>query len=271
VSRAVGGAVHDDEAAVLEDTVDNGVCHVVIVQGVAPLGEGRLVGGEDHGPATQVPVVDDVEQDVGGVGAVGQVADLVDDQQVGAGVGGQGLAQLGLAARPGQVVDQLSGGGEACCEAVLDGAVADGDGQVGLATAGLAEEDQVAPLGDQLRSQVGPQQGEAQAGLEGEVEVLDGLQVGEAGLADLALHTCVASVGDLLGEQDGEQLAGAPALGLGAVAQVAPVAAGVGQVQTLEQRLQVEGLGIEGQVAHALASGCGKKIRCWPSPKHRST
>ena len=43
---------------------------------------GRLVGGEDHRALAQVAVVDDVEEHVGGVGAVGEVADLVDDEHV---------------------------------------------------------------------------------------------------------------------------------------------------------------------------------------------
>jgi hypothetical protein len=42
------------------------------------------------------------------------------------------LAELG-----GELVDQFRGGGEECVEAVLDGTVSDGDGEVSLASTGL--------------------------------------------------------------------------------------------------------------------------------------
>ena len=52
------------------------------MQDIAPRGQRGLVGGEQHRATALVTFVDDVEQDVGGVGSVGQVADLVDDQNV---------------------------------------------------------------------------------------------------------------------------------------------------------------------------------------------
>jgi hypothetical protein len=39
-----------------------------------------------------VPFVDDVEEDIGGVAAVGQVADLVDDEDIDVDVGGECVA-----------------------------------------------------------------------------------------------------------------------------------------------------------------------------------
>src|SRR5208283_6141120 len=44
-----------------------------------------FVGGQDHGVAF-VAVVDDFEEQVGGVGVVGQVTNFVKDEQAGAGV-----------------------------------------------------------------------------------------------------------------------------------------------------------------------------------------
>ncbi len=43
---------------------------------------GSLVGGEDHGAPSDVALVDDVEEDVGGVIAVGEITDFVDDEDV---------------------------------------------------------------------------------------------------------------------------------------------------------------------------------------------
>ena len=64
----------------VQDAIDDGVGQVVIVEDVAPLGAGRLVGGEDHGLSLGVAVVDDMEEDVGGVWSVVEVADLVDHE-----------------------------------------------------------------------------------------------------------------------------------------------------------------------------------------------
>ena len=49
MAGAQGGAIHEDEAAALEDTIDNGFGQVRIMEHLAPVGK-RLVGGEDHGP-----------------------------------------------------------------------------------------------------------------------------------------------------------------------------------------------------------------------------
>ena len=53
--------------------------------------------------------VDDVEQDVGGVGSVGQVADLVDDQNVRLQVVSELLLQSAMPAGDGQTLDQHRG------------------------------------------------------------------------------------------------------------------------------------------------------------------
>ena len=68
--RAHRRAVEVQDAAALEDTIDDGKTEVVVVQHGAPRFE-RLVGGEDHRALALVPIVDDVEEHVGGIGAVG--------------------------------------------------------------------------------------------------------------------------------------------------------------------------------------------------------
>ena len=93
-------------------------------------------------------VVDEVEEDVGGVVAVGEVSDLVDDEVVGAEEAVEGVADGALAGGVGEAFDEVCGGGEEHVEAVLDGA--EGDGEAGLAATGLAEEDDVATLGDEV-------------------------------------------------------------------------------------------------------------------------
>ena len=67
-----------DNAAALEDAVENGFGEIRVVQHLAPVFE-RLVGGEDHRLGALVALVDNMEEHVGGVGAVGEIAHFVDD------------------------------------------------------------------------------------------------------------------------------------------------------------------------------------------------
>ncbi len=112
-------SVETNEPSSLQDAVEDGGRQVLVVEHLPPFVQ-RFVGGEDHGPLPQVSVVHHMEKDVGSVLAVGQVADLVDDQHVGVGVGGQRLLQLSLRAGVGEILDQFRRGGEESLEAVLD-------------------------------------------------------------------------------------------------------------------------------------------------------
>jgi hypothetical protein len=73
-----------------EHAVEDGPGEIRVVRHAAPRGE-RLVGGEDHRALVQVAVIHDLEEDVGCVRAIAEIADLVDDEHVGMGVGGQGV------------------------------------------------------------------------------------------------------------------------------------------------------------------------------------
>jgi hypothetical protein len=112
---------------------------------------GLLVRREDHRALLDVPLVDDVEEDVRGVVAVGEVADLVHDQDVRSQVARQRVAQLASSARAREVVDELCAVDEERLETVLHGAVRDGDGEVRLAATRLALEDDRVALGDEVR------------------------------------------------------------------------------------------------------------------------
>ena len=52
------------------------------MQHVTPGSQRRLVGSEQHRTAPLMAFVDDVEQVVGGVRSVGEIANFVDDQDV---------------------------------------------------------------------------------------------------------------------------------------------------------------------------------------------
>ena len=96
------------------------------MQDIAPRGQRGLVGGEQDRATALVTFVDGVEQDVGGVGSVGQVADLVDDQSVRLQVVSELLLQSAMPVGHGQTPDEHRGDDEARGEAV-DVAVGDGE------------------------------------------------------------------------------------------------------------------------------------------------
>ena len=99
VAGSVRRPVHDDQAAPLQDAIDDGFGQVAVVQSSAPFGERGLVGREDHRPPLGVAGVDDVERNVGGIGPVAQIADLVDDEQVRLDISSESLSEVILAPR----------------------------------------------------------------------------------------------------------------------------------------------------------------------------
>jgi hypothetical protein len=215
VSGAPRGAAEDHVFASFEDTVEDHLGEIAIVEDLAPVAE-LFVGREDHGFPSEVAVVDDAEQDVRGVGRVVEVADFVDDQDVWLEPDLSGLAEPAITRGGDEIVDQPAGANEARGESVLDGAVADGAGEVCLSAAGSAREDEVASFADELGPELGAELLSAEAGLEDEVEVLDGLDEREAGQTCGLLDASVVSVRDLFGHEECEEVTMRPALRGGA-------------------------------------------------------
>ena len=132
MAGAHGGSVERDDAAALKDAVEDGFAEVGVVQDAPPQLE-RLVGGEDHGATAAVAVVDDMEEDVGGVGTVGETADLIAGRQLGPDVSGERVTKKAMASRGREGLDQIVGGGDESVVAVEDGLVGDGAGERGPA------------------------------------------------------------------------------------------------------------------------------------------
>ena len=107
------------------------------------------------------------------------------------------------------------GGGEVAAVAGLDGADGERDREVGLAAAGLTEEQDRPVLVDE------PQRGEVldelavDGGLELEVEVVDGLVEREPGVTQPGRQAPVAGGGGLFGDEPGEELDVGPVIGAG--------------------------------------------------------
>ncbi len=81
--EAVACALDLDDDGVVQEPVEEGGGDDGVAEDLGPLGE-AAVRGEDHG-ALLVAGVDELEEQAGASGGDGEVADLVDDEQRGAG------------------------------------------------------------------------------------------------------------------------------------------------------------------------------------------
>jgi hypothetical protein len=112
---------------------------LVVGEGASPLREGQ-VAREHHAPAL-VALGDDIEEQVGLFPAEGQVADLVDDQQLGPDDGAvEVFLQPPLALGRGELQHQIGSGQEANLVASSERPMAQCQGDVGLAHAARAEQ-----------------------------------------------------------------------------------------------------------------------------------
>ena len=130
-----------DEASTFQDSIEDGSCQVLVVQHFSPLTEG-LVGSKDHRAFFEIAIIYHMEQNIGGVGAIAEVSDFVNHDDVRTSVGGQRLLQKAFGAGVGQILDKFGGGGAKGVEAILDRAIANGHGEMSFAAALLAVEDQ---------------------------------------------------------------------------------------------------------------------------------
>jgi hypothetical protein len=91
--RTIRRAAEFDQASSFEDAVEDGFGKIGIVQDQAPR-RPRLVGGEKHRAAMQVALVDDLEHEVGGVTAHGEIAHFVNHRDGRVGVAREGRGQI---------------------------------------------------------------------------------------------------------------------------------------------------------------------------------
>src|ERR1700742_4967844 len=109
-----------------------------------------------------------------------------------------------------------------------------------LTAARLAEKNGRTTFRDEVRREQRPDSGKSKRRLIGEVELVDGAKERERCSTHGAFETSVAAVRDLFLEQRLKELAVRPFLLLRALNQVTPDAAGVGEGQSLEHRVEID-------------------------------
>src|SRR6185437_12357072 len=144
---APGVGVDVDDVAVLGEAVDEGAEAGGVAEDGAPLLV-REVGGDDDG-AGFVPLAHDAEEQVGGARVAGDVAQLVEDEQVGLGVAAESALDGGDGLVPQEIGEGAGEGGEADSVALGEGGEAEVLGEGALADAGLSAEEDVLSAHDE--------------------------------------------------------------------------------------------------------------------------
>src|SRR5262249_601038 len=124
-----------------------------------------------------------------------------------------------------------------CLKAILDGTIADGYRQMSFSSAGLAVKNQRTPLGNEVRPQIGTEQGLSQGALQTEVELVNRLQERKVCFARKALQAGLLAMRHLLGQQQCQKIAVAPVLFLRSIRDLLVDTTGVRQVQPSKQWL----------------------------------
>ena len=120
-----------DDVAVVSEAIEQCGGHLGVAEDARPFAEGEI-GGDDYRGAFVEPA-DEMEQELAAGLGEGQVAELVEDDEVHAGevIGEPALASVaGLGFEP---IDEIDDIVEPAARAGADAASRDGDGEMGLA------------------------------------------------------------------------------------------------------------------------------------------
>ena len=137
-----------DDVAVMREAIEQGRGHFGIAEDARPFAEGE-VGGDDHRGAF-VEAADEMEQQLAAGLGEGQVAELVEHDEVQA---AEVIGDASLAAGAGlglELVDEVDDIEEAAAGTAADAGACDGDGGVALSCARAADQHDVALLLDEV-------------------------------------------------------------------------------------------------------------------------
>ena len=177
---------------------------------------------------------DQLEQDAGLGLILGDVGEVVEDQQVVVVELGDGAFERELAARDLQPLHEVGRAGEEHAPAVLDEGEADGGREMALSAAGRPEQQQLAPFSSQASPAASAMiwaLREHRHGLE--VEGVEGLARRQARFGEVAFDAAAAAFGELVLGERGEEAGGGPALLVGLLGELGPDRLMVGRRSSL--------------------------------------
>ncbi len=137
--------VHLEDGGVVDKPVDGGQRHGGVRED--PCSIRRRAGCRDQDRPPLIAGRDQLEQHAGLGLILGDVGEVVEDQEIELVELGDGVLELKFSARDLQLLDQIRGAGEQDAPAVLDQRQTDGCGEMTFATARRAEHQHVGALG----------------------------------------------------------------------------------------------------------------------------
>src|SRR5207248_44650 len=146
LAQPVTVAADGDDMAVVEQAVEDGSRHDRIAEDGAPFAN-RAVGGDQHAAAF-VTARHQLEEEMRRVWFERQIAEFVDDQELGFGEEAEALFETTVGVRLDQPCHQRRRRHEEHRIALADGGAAEPDGKMGLADAGRAEHEQRVAMGN---------------------------------------------------------------------------------------------------------------------------
>lgn len=201
---AVGGAVDLDDVGVVAESVDGRAGEQGVAEDGGPL-RGGAVGGDDGGAAL-VAESDELVEVGGLVCAQGHEAEVVDDEEIEVGEGGELSLVAAVSAGGAELGEEAGRGDEEDLVAPSHGAVAEGLGEMGLSDARGADEEDVLVAIDEVAGGEIDDLGLWDVGVEQPVENLQGALALETRSGDALLELLAVSPLDLIAEEAQEKL-----------------------------------------------------------------
>ena len=229
--------VHLEDGCMMNEPVDGGQRHGRIGEYRIPFSEG-LVCRDQHGSAL-ISRADEFEQDARFSLILGDVGNVVEDQQVEFIQLRDGAFEDEIAPGLLQLLNQVGGSGEEHAVAFLDEGQADGGAKMRLAHAWWAEQQNVAALSDPaIACGNGADVRLGQHGDGCEVEGLKRLSGQQSGLRQVSLDPAAITFSQFMFHQGAEQACGGPPFFIGLFCKAWPEGFDGGQAQLGQGQVQ---------------------------------
>lgn len=199
-----GRALQGDPVGVMDEPIQDRIAKSRIANQVMPVFEGELAGHEG-GPAV-VAVLEDFEQVASFEVAEGGQAPVVEDEEVGLGERCEAGAIGAVGAREGEVLQEAREADVAHPQPVAAGAMAQGTGEIGLARAGRADEQDDLMLADPVATGEAEEDGAIEPARGLEVEVFHRGGEAQGGQLEQAGEAAIGAGCDLAFEEQGEAI-----------------------------------------------------------------
>lgn len=220
-SAPVAFDIHLEDRCVMNKPIDRGEGHGGIRKDAVPFSKG-LIGG-DHDGAPLISCADEFEEHARFGLVLGDVGQIVEDEQIELVELCDGGFELELPPRDLKLLDEIGRAGEQHAPAVLDQGEADGRGEMALSAAGRPKQQDIGTLcepavagghGHDLRL------GDHGYGVEG--EAVEGLAGRQVRLGEVSFYPAMRTLGQFVLGNGRQEPGGGPSLSIGLFGELRP-------------------------------------------------